>query len=223
MVLFFSILLFVINIILWVFFLRIMKKSFSAKGLLGDIKQEAEKIIIEINRETDSAITLMEAKINQVKEIIDIAEKKIILYENTLIQKENEKKLYQQLSEFQQKSNPVQKAVKKYESNSSTSDQDFLPLFTENAGTSDFKTLKNNSEIKQKSEKNNFQNLELDFSEKKEKSNELNILQGEKIEPKIPVKEQIIKLAKEGFTPELIAKKLNVSVSVVTMTIDLYL
>ena len=206
----FAIVILVINFILWIFVFKFLKKSFSLKGALSEIKQEAEKIIIEINRETDNAITLMEGKINQVKDIIDVVEKKIVLYDSTLIQKENEKQLYNQLSELQSQptSSPMKKAIKGYKSNSSSS-QDYLPLFTENAGTSDFQDLKNSSTQEPLKENDTNDNIK--------------VVQGEKIEPKVLVQDQIIKLAKEGFSHELIAKKLNVSINVVTMTIDLYL
>lgn len=206
----FAIVILVINFILWIFVFKFLKKSFSLKGALSEIKQEAEKIIIEINRETDNAITLMEGKINQVKDIIDVVEKKIVLYDSTLIQKENEKQLYNQLSELQSQptSSPMKKAIKGYKANSSSS-QDYLPLFTENAGTSDFQDLKNSSTQEPLKENDTNDNIK--------------VVQGEKIEPKALVQDQIIKLAKEGFSPELIAKKLNVSINVVTMTIDLYL
>lgn len=205
----FAIIILAINLILWFVLFKFLKKTFSYKGALSEIKQEAEKIIIEINRETDNSITLMESKINHVKEIIDTAEKKIMLYENTLIQKDNEKQLYQQLTDFQAKQNtPIKKAIKGYKANSS-SEQDYLPLFTENAGTSDFQDLKNDSNKTDKKEDPATETVK--------------IIQGEKVEPKVLVQDQIIKLAKEGFTPELIASKLNVSINVVTMTIDLYL
>ncbi|MBE6347775.1 MAG: hypothetical protein IJD23_07860 [Spirochaetaceae bacterium] len=196
-----------------------IKKYFSAKGVLSDIKQEAEKIIIEINRETDNAITLMEAKISQVKDIIATAEKKVILYENTFIQKENEKQIYQQLTNYEKTNTPMQKAINVYKFNSSQNSVEDLSLFTENAGTSDFKNSEKLTSVNKK-KKTDDQTLELDFNEKKE---EITIIKKEQIEPKVSVQEQIIKLAKEGFTPELIASKLSVSINVVTMTIDLYL
>jgi len=209
----------VINIVLWILFFLFIKKYFSAKGVLSDIKQEAEKIIIEINRETDNAITLMEAKISQVKDIIATAEKKVILYENTFIQKENEKQIYQQLTNYEKTNTPMQKAINVYKFNSSQNSVEDLSLFTENAGTSDFKNSEKLTSVNKK-KKTDDQTLELDFNEKKE---EITIIKKEQIEPKVSVQEQIIKLAKEGFTPELIASKLSVSINVVTMTIDLYL
>lgn len=209
----------VINIVLWILFFLFIKKYFSAKGVLSDIKQEAEKIIIEINRETDNAITLMEAKISQVKDIIATAEKKVILYENTFIQKENEKQIYQQLTNYEKTNTPMQKAINVYKFNSSQNSVEDLSLFTENAGTSDFKNFEKLTSANKK-KKTDDQTLELDFNEKKE---EITIIKKEQIEPKVSVQEQIIKLAKEGFTPELIASKLSVSINVVTMTIDLYL
>ena len=185
----FCVVILIINIILWVFCFKVFRKSFSAKGVLTEIRQEAEKIIIEINRETDSAITLMEAKINQVREIIDTVDKKIMLYETTLVQKENERQLYQQFSEFQQNQNPMQRAIKVYKMNDTVGASEHLPLFTENAGTSDLKKSKvskksNEYEVnKAKSE-----NFELDFSEENDMPK---IKQVEQIEPKIPIQQQI--------------------------------
>ena len=113
----------------------------------------------------------------------------------------------------------MQKAINVYKFNSSQNSVEDLSLFTENAGTSDFKNSEKLTSVNKK-KKTDDQTLELDFNEKKE---EITIIKKEQIEPKVSVQEQIIKLAKEGFTPELIASKLSVSINVVTMTIDLYL
>ena len=217
----FCVIILIINIILWVFCFKVFRKSFSAKGVLTEIRQEAEKIIIEINRETDSAITLMEAKINQVREIIDTVDKKIMLYETTLVQKENERQLYQQFSEFQQNQNPMQRAIKVYKMNDNVGVSEHLPLFTENAGTSDLKKSKVSKKASvYEQNKDKSENFELDFSEENEMPK---VIQTEKIEPKVPIQQQIIKLAKEGFSADLIASKLNISISEVSMTIDLFL
>jgi hypothetical protein len=218
----FCVFILVVNIVMWIFCFKLFRKSFSAKGVLNDMKQEASKIILEINHQTDSAITLMEAKINQVREIIETADKKIMLYENTLIQKENERQLYQQLTEFQQGTTPIQRAVKVYSLNDISDKTEPMPLFTENAGTSDLKKSKamkkSNSEAK--SQDTLSQNFELDFSEKNEGPK---IQETQKIQPKVPIQQQIIELANQGITADLIAAKLNISISEVTMTIDLFL
>ena len=217
----FCVVILIINIILWIFCFKVFRKSFSAKGVLSEIRQEAEKIIIEINRETDSAITLMEAKINQVREIIDTVDKKIMLYETTLVQKENERQLYQQFSEFQQNQNPMQREIKVYKMNDNVGVSEHLPLFTENAGTSDLKKSKVSKKASvYEQNKDKSENFELDFSEENEMPK---VIQTEKIEPKVPIQQQIIKLAKEGFSADLIASKLNISISEVSMTIDLFL
>lgn len=218
----FCVFILVVNIVMWIFCFKLFRKSFSAKGVLNDMKQEASKIILGINHQTDSAITLMEAKINQVREIIETADKKIMLYENTLIQKENERQLYQQLTEFQQGTTPIQRAVKVYSLNDISDKTEPMPLFTENAGTSDLKKSKamkkSNSEAK--SQDTLSQNFELDFSEKNEGPK---IQETQKIQPKVPIQQQIIELANQGITADLIAAKLNISISEVTMTIDLFL
>ena len=217
-----SIIILIINIVLWVFCFRIFKKSFSTDGLLSDITESANNILKDINRETDNAITLMVVKIDQVKEIIETADKKIMMYENTLIQKENERQLYQQLTEFQQGNAPAQQAVKIYNFNDASDNSELLPLFTENAGTSDLKKSKamkkNPYGVNKKDDSD--KNLELDFSG----SNDRPIFQQtEKIQPKVPVQQQIIDLSRQGLTADLIASKLNLSISEVSMTIDLFL
>jgi hypothetical protein len=145
-----------------------------------------------------------------------------MLYENTLIQKENERQLYQQLTEFQQGTTPIQRAVKVYSLNDISDKTEPMPLFTENAGTSDLKKSKamkkSNSEAK--SQDTLSQNFELDFSEKNEGPK---IQETQKIQPKVPIQQQIIELANQGITADLIAAKLNISISEVTMTIDLFL
>lgn len=217
-----SIIILIINILLWILCFRIFKKSFSVDGLLSDVKKSADNILKEITGETDNAITLMIAKINNVKEIIEIADKKIMMYENTLIQKENERKLYQQLTDFQQGNSPSQQAIKIYNFNDTSDNSELLPLFTENAGTSDLKkskAMKKNPYATNKND-NSALNLELDFSG----ANETPVIQQtEKIQPKIPIQQQIIDLARQGFTPDLIASKLNLSISEVSMTIDLFM
>lgn len=216
-----NIIIFIINILLWIFCFRILKKSFSVNGLLSEVKKSADNILKEITGETDNAITLMIAKINDVKEIIEIADKKIMMYENTLIKKENERQLYQQLTEFQQ-GTPSQQAIKIYNFNDTSDNSELLPLFTENAGTSDLKKSKAMRKNPYAANKNdsNAQNLELDFSGSNENPT---IQQTEKIQPKIPIQNQIIDLARQGLTPDLIASKLNLSISEVSMTIDLFL
>ena len=216
-----NIIILIINIVLWIFCFKIFKKSFSVDGLLFEVKKSADNILKEITGETDNAITLMIAKINDVKEIIEIADKKIMMYENTLIKKENERQLYQQLTEFQQGA-PSQQAVKIYSFNDTSDNSELLPLFTENAGTSDLKKSKAMRKNPYAANKNdsNAQNLELDFSGSNENPT---IQQTEKIQPKIPIQNQIIDLARQGLTPDLIASKLNLSISEVSMTIDLFL
>ena len=218
----FGIVILIVNIVMWFFCFKFFRGFFSTKGALNEVKQEAEKIIIEIGRQTDTAVTVMEGKFQRVREIVEIADKKIMLYENTLIQKENERLLYQQLTEFQQNETPIQRAVKVYSLNDISDKTEPQPLFTENAGTSDLKKSKamkkSNSEAK--SQDTLSQNFELDFSEKNEGPK---IQETQKIQPKVPIQQQIIELANQGITADLIAAKLNISISEVTMTIDLFL
>lgn len=222
----------VLNIIFWILVLKKIKKEFSDDGVLPEIRQEIDKLITEINRETDHDITLIEAKCNEIRSLIDTAEKKIMLYTNTLVQKENEQKVLSQIYEYNSKNQnfPAKKAAKAYSSNkkNSATNTNYLPLFAENAGTKDIEDLKNNEKIfksagKSEAEYNNITNGSLLFTENTSNSIPKVSEAKEKIIPKVDLSQQIIQLANKGFSSDLIASKLNISISQVETTMDIFM
>ncbi|MGI5172183.1 hypothetical protein H0R92_01090 [Treponema sp. OMZ 840] len=77
-----------INLVLWcVFFVR-LKKKFASQALLTDIKNEVNKLLIEINRTVDQDITLIENRIQDLKALIQAADRRL-----NFVQKEEQERL----------------------------------------------------------------------------------------------------------------------------------
>ena len=60
------------------------------KVSLGNIKQEVEKILIEINKVTDSSLSLIENRMNTLREVIALADKRVSLADKEFAKKEQE-------------------------------------------------------------------------------------------------------------------------------------
>ena len=73
----------IVNLLLWIVFLTRFKKLFSTQ----DIRNELNRMIADINRNTAQDLSLMDAKIAELKQVLEIADKKI-----TTVKKEAEQK-----------------------------------------------------------------------------------------------------------------------------------
>ena len=189
-----------VNIILWLFFFFYFKKKFSSQEILENIRQEVDKLLIEISRETDRDLSLVDDKINELKEIIEKADQRIKLAKKEQRrQKKDEPAMFK--SEIAKSSLSIPQEI------TSRTDQSIhnpvypmenvVSRYTENndlarntAGTGTTPTV-----IPQISD----------------------ISKNDK-----PVREKVLELWKLGMEPELIAEKLTVSLTEIRMIIDMY-
>ena len=88
-----SIIIFAVNLILWIFLFRKFKKQFSSDAILENIRLEIDKLLTEINRETDRDLTLVDGKIAELKKVMEDAERRINLAITEENKKQNEKKV----------------------------------------------------------------------------------------------------------------------------------
>ena len=85
-----------LNILVWVLLFLSRKKAQKnmietvMKISLGNIKQEVEKILIEINKVTDSSLSLIENRMNTLREVIALADKRVSLADKEFAKKEQE-------------------------------------------------------------------------------------------------------------------------------------
>lgn len=88
---------FILNIILWIVFFIKLKKQYSPDVVLHEIKNEVEKLLIEINRVADQDITIIESRIKSLRNMIEEADKRTTLADSVENTKKREKKILKQL------------------------------------------------------------------------------------------------------------------------------
>lgn len=87
-----------INLALWLIFFIRFKKTFSPHVLLGDLKAEVDKLLIEINRTADQDITLVESRVADLKKLIEQADRRLLLLERTENSRQRERRIMEKLS-----------------------------------------------------------------------------------------------------------------------------
>lgn len=194
-----------INLFLWlVFFLR-LKKTFSPQILLHDIKNEVEKLLIEINRTADEDISLIEARIKGLKALIEEADRRMLLLQGQTGERKREQEVLQKLSSASNVT-PEQKVAEKYKKMGKKTE-----ITDESVQLSiDFDSYR----VTSLDEQTSIQNIQMDLPE-------ISTVEASPTK-EIPLRQQVIKLNDEGFSPDFIAEKLGRSITEVQLILDLY-
>ncbi|GMO61984.1 MAG: hypothetical protein Ta2A_08380 [Treponemataceae bacterium] len=185
-----------LNIVLWLIFFVHLRKKFSSESVLRDIRIEVNKVLTEIQVECDRDITVIDARIKGLKSLIEEADKRI--------------KTAQHAVEFAQKHdvpfdarqeiahNEISKRAQKAAELSRTIYSNVITpkQVSPNASTSPNIITSPNADI-------------------------LSNAQVHKIVAEKTLREKVLSLNAEGFTPELIAEKLAISVTEVHIVIDM--
>ena len=109
---------FITFFILYLLLKRNIEKNYGADTQIKKITQEVARIIIELNQITDRNIGLIEAKINELKEIMANTDKRILLMKRDEEKHDMSKKLYNSIIEksnrdFKMQDNNIKKEVLK--------------------------------------------------------------------------------------------------------------
>ena len=116
----------VINIFLWFVFFKKFTKLFSTDDIIENTRSELNKMILDVNRNAERDITIIEDRIRTLKDIIAEADKRVALAQ-TEIQKRSLENAYRQTIENVSGSTPVNRAAEEYRRNgSSTRDRAFF-------------------------------------------------------------------------------------------------
>ncbi|MBQ4555861.1 MAG: hypothetical protein IJA53_12225 [Spirochaetaceae bacterium] len=95
-----------LNILFWILIFIFRKKILKnmietvQRVSLGNIKQEVDKILIEIDKVTDRDLSMVENRIRTLREVIDLADKRIILAEKELQKREKQIQTLNQIDEI---------------------------------------------------------------------------------------------------------------------------
>lgn len=225
----------ILNITLWVILFIRLRKEFSPYAVLHAIRDEVDKLIIEINRVADRDITLIDARRTGLKQLLDEIDKKLTLHESLVKSKNDEHTVLKKLTRINEQ--PV--------SESSVPDSLFgesvqMPLNSSDEKISDFDqrtvgtvmvtdpqpVLPVNplSRAATVYKRNEIPELNTEPLEKIERVEEpIHItFSSDPISPKKDKRKSVLKMAHEGFSAEIIAEKLKIPVREVSLIMDLY-
>ena len=195
--LFLSILILIINICLWLFFFIKFKREFSSEKVLENIRIEVDKLLKEIQRETENTTLLIEARIEGLKTLISEADKRLSIAEGEIKKRKHEKQVLSKLHAEENvpvKKTQVQKKLEAYEMIASPSSAPALEV---------------QPEVEVDVEPELF-NQEPQFS-----------VAPEPVKIKKSTKDKILEMYKQDFTSQYIAKELGISVSEVDFLINM--
>ncbi|MGP1457794.1 MAG: hypothetical protein ACTTKL_00560 [Treponema sp.] len=74
----------VLNILLWLLFLRNFKKLFTTDDVIEKAKSEINRIVIDLNANAERNISLIDDRMNRLRALVADAEKKIKLLDDTI-------------------------------------------------------------------------------------------------------------------------------------------
>ncbi|AEE16576.1 hypothetical protein [Treponema brennaborense] len=196
-----------INVALWLFFFVRFKKRFSPAKILEEIKVEVDKLIIEISRETDRDITLIDARIKGLKALIEEANRCTALATGELDKRSREHDMLSALKRAGDKgssqndlfSGPALAAL-------ADVPPDEITISGGNGQTAAVPSAA----------------VPADPLFPEEKILPVIVKAPEQISVKKDIRSQVLELAAEGFVPEDIAAKLGMSVTEVQLITDMY-
>ena len=199
-----------LNISLWAVFFVKLKRNLSPQRILTDIKQEVEKLLIEINRTVAEDITLIDDRSKKMNEIIDECEKKMALYYAQEHSKDRESDVLQRLTTPKKSTTKAQSLASKYQVTSVhqdiSNDDDSVQL------SIDFETHRVNEKARLLEEQTQ-ENTNLP---------EIKTVQNSPI-TEVPFKNRVLQLASNDLSVEMIAQKLGCTETEVQIILDLYL
>lgn len=85
---FLTVLICVFNIFMWIIFLKKFKKLFSTEDIIARTREELNRMIEDVNRNTARDLNLADAKIKDLKEVLSDAEKRIAILNSDLARSE---------------------------------------------------------------------------------------------------------------------------------------
>ncbi len=199
-----------VNVGLWIVFFLFFRSRFSPSHILREIRIEVDKLVTEISRETDRDIALIEGRIRGLKALIEEADKRILLADRESRRRTSDDRVYADLAALRKDAtirkdaggavsgpSPAQAsaAAPNIPSVPMVPVGEALSRYRKSGGASQTDDIPETPEV---------------------------VRAPQPVTPKIPVREQVIYLARTGFPAEMIAERLSLTVSEVELTIALY-
>ena len=237
---YFSLMILVINVILWLYFYYKFKKTYSPEKVLKSIRKEVDKLFKEIIRETEEDVSIIEGRINGLKALIAEADERILRAENEVAKRNREKQMLAELDSDNKKEPKTrttnQKKLSQYEQTAFS-----IPAERKQSKPADDvvydekkeEQLEFDSAVAESALEEYRDSVAVDVpqeliskavesSKKPEKEKTIEIvLSKDPITPKKSTKEQILELHKLDFSPDKISEMLNIPENEVQLAINL--
>ncbi len=213
----FAIALLILNIILMLFLYFKLNKKFSNANVIREIRQDAQKLVADIAFQTDKSITVIENKIRDANYVASELEKRIVLARTEEDKKRREADVFNSLAEKSQNTK-----------------SDVAPVNLESVNKNQLSGVSNehkkNEEIPPQAQADLFSDNKPETKTSLEKNGESvkiytkQILLNSKnkvIMPKESFHEQIVEMARKGFSSELIAEKVPLPLGEIELIISM--
>lgn len=207
MILLFAVLAILVNCVLMLVFFRRLSARLSPDRILGEIRGELDRLVADLGRETDRDVALLENRIQGLRSLIDEADRRIVLAGRETAKRLDEEATLEALS--RPAATPTRKPVPAEPSPAAGA---VSP--PETAGPLSAGTEVSGADSGPVGVTGVYSRASIARSR---------IANGERrIEPVVPTRERVVSLADRGFSPDLIASKLSLSLGEVELILDMH-
>lgn len=215
-----NIIILTVNVVLWLFFFIKYKKAFSPENILHSISEEVDKLLIEIDKSADRDLTLIEERTNNLRAMIDEADKRIQL----AISEEHKAELSQKGAKklnaaTRTAANAYQRAKPRPAQNTNADELTYRPeehaakAAAASVTESQFQDAAQYGVSAQTQSARQSVQSELPFEV---------TVSNDFVRTEKTLQQQVIELWRQNMDTEFIAEKLNVSYAEVQMIVDIY-
>lgn len=213
-------------------FYRFLRSRFSQKRLLGELRSEVDRLIVDLGREADRDVAVLESRVQSLRSLIDEADRRILVAGKESARRQEEADVLRRIQE--PTTTPAPRSADSTISLASKRPRDVIRV-SEASGNPEVSlaTDARSTKLSRATDRSPIA-TEADSSMNSGSSGlagkgepvriytRPRVVNAErKIEPFIPVQDRVIDMARQGFSPEMIAGNLSISLGEVELILDM--
>lgn len=198
-----------VNFAAMVIFYRFLRSRFSPKRVLGDLRSEVDKLIVDLGREADRDVALLESRVKNLRSLIDEADRRILVADRETARKERERAA---LSVQDPPSAPIERET---------------PPVPQEKTASESRARNRTIEAESKPAATGFPEEPASAPSRSDRepvmiyTRPLIKRSETPIEPVVPVRERVLDMARKGFAAPMIAQTLSLPLGEVELILDM--
>jgi hypothetical protein len=210
---------FLCNCAAMVIFYRVLRSRFSANRVLKDVRVEVDKLIIDLGRETDRDVAILESRIKNLRELIDEADRRILVSNREGVKREREKAI---INDALGTPVPVTIDGMGREASAQPIPQPSVPPFSAKPTSTQAPLPSRNEPASDRPPAEQaVPKRETDTTPVTIYTRPIIRRNENPIEPFVPVRERALDMARKGFTAPMIASTLSMSLGEVELILDM--